>query len=136
MLSRYRFWSSASLSMSRASCSEHGGGGQGQARKTRWAPPPAREASGPANTRRRDQAGPPGASDTSAPRKPGPSPASALLSPLAGRTALTDLSLVTLEAKLSAIRLFSRSRISSTAAGLWAVRRDSLSLGPRARRPR
>lgn len=48
MLSRYRFWSSASLSMSRAS----------------------------------------------------------------------DLSLVTLEAKLSAIRLFSRSRISSTAAGL------------------
>ena len=31
---------------------------------------------------------------------------------------LTDLSLVTLEAKLSAIRLFSRSRISSTAPGL------------------
>lgn len=31
---------------------------------------------------------------------------------------LTDLSLVTLEARLSAIRLFSRSRISSTAPGL------------------
>lgn len=30
----------------------------------------------------------------------------------------SDLSLVTLEAKLSAIRLFSRSRISSTAPGL------------------
>lgn len=43
-----------------------------------------------------------------------------------GRSLLTDLSLVTLEAKLSAIRLFSRSRISSTAPELWAARRERL----------
>lgn len=43
-----------------------------------------------------------------------------------GRSLLTDLSLVTLEAKLSAIRLFSMSRISSTAPELWAARRERL----------
>lgn len=47
-----------------------------------------------------------------------------------GSSLLTDLSLVTLEAKLSAIRLFSRSRISSTAPELWAARRERLRSTP------